>query len=278
MTHLAATDMYATPSDSPIMRADDVLQAVDANNHVVEFDTRTRRSRDTGVVLPPGQVVANVALFDDLTAYGLDDGTIAIIDAGRGRIVRTISTDMVAVYGLDWSADGHQLFAAGQTEQAEVIDATTGAKVMTLPAPATSLRLSPDKQLLATVAFDGEINFYDASTLLRSGDPVKGTVGGQVQFTPDGRTIAASGFDNTMRLIDVESRTQIGAPLAITAWGAIFSPDSTEMAISTDRGVVRLGIDAHTLATVACRAAARELTDAEWKQYIGGTPRRSCPP
>jgi hypothetical protein len=63
--------------------------------------------------------------------------------------------------------------------------------------------------------------------------------------------------------------------LAIAAWGAIFSPDSTQMSISTDRGVVRLGIDAAILTTAACRAAGRELTD-EWKQYIGGTPHRLC--
>jgi hypothetical protein len=101
-------------------------------------------------------------------------------------------------------------------------------------------------------------------------------VGGQVQFTPDGHTIAVSGFDNMMRLIDVESRTQIGTPLAIASAGAIFSPDSTQMAISTDRGVIRLGIDAATLTAAACRAVGRELTDDEWKQYVGGTPHTLC--
>jgi serine/threonine protein kinase/DNA-binding SARP family transcriptional activator/WD40 repeat protein len=276
LTPIAADGLFATPSDSPVIRQDDVLQTVGDDNHVVEFDPRSRHTRDTGIVLPGGYVTANVALYDNLTAYGLDDGTIVIVDAGRGEIVRTIATDMTAVYGLDWSSDGQRIFAAGQTEQAEVLDAATGQKLETLPAPATSLRMSPDKRLLATVAFDGEINFYDAATLEPSGDPVKGVVGGQVQFTPDGRTIAASGFDNTLRLIDVDSRTQIGTPLAIAAWGAIFSPDSTEMAISTDRGVVRLGIDAATLTTAACRAAGRELTDDEWNQYIGGTPHRLC--
>ncbi len=44
------------------------------------------------------------------------------------------------------------------------------------------------------------------------------------------------------------------------------------MAITTDRGVVRLGIDAATLTAAARRAAGREKPTAdEWKQYIGGT-------
>ena len=157
-----------------------------------------------------------------------------------------------------------------------MFDVATGAKVATLSARAGSLQLSPDGRLLATVAFDGEINFFDTTTLERSGDPVKGVVGGQVQFSPDGRTLAASGFDNTMRLIDVTSRRQVGTPLSIAAWGATFSPDSTEMAITTDRGVVRLGIDAATLTAAACRAAGRELTADEWKQYVGGTPHALC--
>jgi serine/threonine protein kinase/DNA-binding SARP family transcriptional activator/WD40 repeat protein len=276
LERIGAEGVYATPSDSPILRADDVLQAVGEDNHVVEFDPRTRRTRDTGIVLPGGSVVANVALYDDLTAYGLDDGAIVIVDTRRGEIVRTIATDMTAVYGLEWSVDGQRLFAAGQTEQVEVFDAANGGRVAVLPVRGGSLQLSPDGQLLATAAFDGEVNFFDATTLQREGDPVKGVLGGQLQFTPDGRTIAASGFDNTMRLIDVESRTQIGTPLAIAAAGADFSPDSKQMAFSTDRGVVRLGIDAATLTDAACRAAGRELTDEEWKQYIGGTPHQLC--
>jgi WD40 repeat protein len=276
LTHIAADGLFATPSDSPILRPDDILQTVGEDNHVLEFDPHTRQTRDTGIVLPGGQVVANVGLYEDLTAYGLDDGTIVIVDAGRGRILRSIHTDMIAVYGLDWSADGRLLFAAGQTEQAEVFEASTGEQVATLPAPAGSLQVSPDGRLVATVAFDGEINFFETSTLEHSGDPVKGVVGSQVQFTPDGRTLVSSGFDNTMRLIDVDSRRQIGTPLAIAAWGANFSPDSTQMAITTDRGVVRLGLDAATLTAAACRAAGRELTADEWKQYIGGTPHRLC--
>jgi len=274
-TRIAAEGVYATPNDSPILRADDVLQTVNEDNHVVEFDPRTRQTRDTGIVLPGG-VTANVAILDDLTAYGLDDGAIVIVDAARGQTRRTIHTDMIAVYGLEWSADGQRLFAAGQSEEAKVFDAATSEELATLPARAASLQLSPDGRLLATTAFDGEITFFDATTLERSGDPVKGVVGGQVQFTPDGRTLVASGFDNTMRLVDVESRQQIGTPLAITAAGASFSPDSTQMAITTERGVVRLGIDAATLTAAACRAAGRELTADEWKQYIGGTPRRLC--
>jgi WD40 repeat protein len=136
--------------------------------------------------------------------------------------------------------------------------------------------VSPDGRLLAAAGFDGEIAFFDTATLEREGDPVKGVVGGQLQFTPDGRTLASSGFDNTMRLIDVESRRQIGTPIAIVASGASFSPDSTQMAITTALGVVRLAVDAASLTAAACRAAGRDLTPDEWKQYIGGHPHPLC--
>ena len=61
LAHIAADGVFATPSDSPILRPDDVLQTVSEDNHVVEFDPRTRQTRDTGIVLPGGHVDANVA-------------------------------------------------------------------------------------------------------------------------------------------------------------------------------------------------------------------------
>jgi WD40 repeat protein len=132
---------------------------------------------------------------------------------------------------------------------------------------------------MATAAFNGTLRFFDPSTLEPLGDPVTGVAAfpAQLQFTPDGRTLVASGLDNTMRFFDVTTRREVGSPLAITTWGASISPDSDTIAISTDRGVQRLSIDGDDLARVVCRVAGRDLTAAEWAQYIGGHQHRLCP-
>lgn len=139
--------------------------------------------------------------------------------------------------------------------------------------------VSPDGDLMATGAFNGTITFYDTTTLTPVGDALTGgaAFAAQLQFTPDGRTLITSGLDNTLRLFDVASRRQLGVPIAISSWGAAISPDSTEIAITTHRGVERLALDAVALSRAACRVAGRNLTAAEWAQYVGGEPRRLCP-
>jgi hypothetical protein len=46
--------------------------------------------------------------------------------------------------------------------------------------------------------------------------------------------------------------------------------------VTTHHGVQRFAINAHDLRRAACRAASRNLTADEWRQHIGGTPRRLC--
>jgi WD40 repeat protein len=115
----------------------------------------------------------------------------------------------------------------------------------------------------------------DVALVVHSGT-IRAVLAIALELTPDGRTLITSGLDSTMRLFDVASRRQIGVGIPITSWGAAIAPDSKEIAISTERGVQRLAIDAVALRTAACRAAGRNLTRAEWVQYVGGTPRRSC--
>jgi WD40 repeat protein len=280
-TRIRAAGIEASASNSPIFRPDGVLQAVTSSNHVVEFDPRTRRPRDTGVVLSGGHVSANVALRGShLCLYGLDNGAVVVVDTAKGRIIRSIQTDLVAVYGVGWSRDGRRIFAAGQSEHAEAFDAATGARVATLPTPASNLAVSPVSDLVAAAAFDGTIRFLDGTTLRRAGDIVNGgaAFAAQIQFTPDGRTLITSGLDNTMRFFDVASRRQVGVPVAIASWGAAISPDSRQIAITTDRGVSRLAIDAADLIQTACRVAGRTLTATEWAQHIGGRPHQICRP
>lgn len=268
----------ATAGIPPAFRQDGILQIVDArSNHIVEHDPNTGATLDTGIELP-GRVSSNVAVRGRRSAYGLDDGRIALVETGDRQLVRTISTDLFSTLSLAWSGDGARIFASGQTEEAQVFDVATGARIDTLPAPAGSLAVSPDHATLVTGAFDGSINLYDAETLQPMGDPLDGitTFPSQIQFTPDGRTIIVSGIDSTMRFFDVASRLELGGPLAITSLGAAVAPDSSELAVSTEHGVQRLALDVEALQTAACQLAGRNLTIEEWEQYIGGVPRRTC--
>ena len=85
------------------------------------------------------------------------------------------------------------------------------------------------------------------------------------------------GFENLLRIWDVETRLQVGPAIPVTEAVVGISPDSKTLAVTTDAGVQRISLDRQVLRRAACRNAARNLTEAEWRRYIGGTPVALCP-
>ena len=230
--------------------------------------------------MPGTDEVAAAAEFParHVTVYGLFDGNVVVVDTARDKIVRTIATGNGPIYGVGWNVDGSRVFSAGQFEHVEAYDVASGKKVATLPSAGSNLVVSPDRTLMAVNAFNGAITFYDTRTLRRAGDPLTGGTAftRAMQFTWDGRTLVTGGLDSTLRLFDVASRRQIGVSIPITSVGVAISPDDDEIAATTDRGVQRLSINPAALRRAACRLADRNLTNDEWRQYVGDSPRRLC--
>ena len=115
-----------------------------------------------------------------------------------------------------------------------------------------------------------------------------------VAFSLDGQLLVSGSLDNTVRLWDVNRRIEIGLPLVGHA-GAVrsvaFSPDGKTFVSGGDDNAVILWSasaiqlnedvgDANNFALLqarACQTAGRNLTQAEWAQYLPGTPyRKTC--
>ncbi|MFQ5858376.1 MAG: WD40 repeat domain-containing protein, partial [Anaerolineae bacterium] len=116
------------------------------------------------------------------------------------------------------------------------------------------------------------------------GEPLAGhrSMVQEVAFSPDGQMLASGSSDHTVILWDLATRQPIGPPLAghtDEVWSVAFSPDGKRLAsASLDNTVIVWDLSLESWKERACRIANRNLTRAEWKQFLGDEPyQKTCP-
>jgi WD40 repeat protein len=147
---------------------------------------------------------------------------------------------------------------------------------------AYAVRFSPDGKLVAVVDSSGTVVVWDAASRRRLGQ-LAGNNGGvdSLDFDPSGRTLVTSADDGKLRLWDVGTRALIGAPLpgSTTGGSAHFFPDGKHVlgVFSSGTGIV-WNVDPAAWEAKACSVARRNLSRAEWREFLGGRSyRRVCP-
>jgi WD40 repeat protein/transcriptional regulator with XRE-family HTH domain len=229
---------------------------------------------------PDGKVVASAG----------DDGTIQLwsVTAGPHRSLHplgvTLAGSTAAVQGLAFSPDGKVLASGGADAVIRLWDVARrrllGPPLIGHLAAVTAVAFSPDGKILASSSSDRTVRLWDVARRRQIGQALIGHTDDvlNVAFSPDGTILASGSSDHSVRLWDVASGQPLGGPLSTGQGGFVssmaFTGDGTTLVTGNyDLGTVQLlDIDLPTWPRRACQLANRNLTQQEWRQYLGALP------
>ena len=252
--------------------------------HSVVWNVRTRRIVD---LFPSGGSDSgdgvNFSPDDRLLAVVGSDGHIRVYDIQTRAHVADVPGS-TTLQDVDFSSDGTRLAAAGLGGFVAIWDVPhrTLERKVGHGSLLLGIRFSPDGRQIATGDYTGLVHFFDADSG-REETPLRTETAfvSSVTYSPDGSQLLTTGGDASLRLWDLASRKLVGAPLpggSSPGWGTYF-PDGRHVVSVDDSGLgVVWDVSPADWESAACRIANRNVTRAEWHDFLPDRGyRRICP-
>jgi uncharacterized delta-60 repeat protein len=266
MTHDGVVSMVAFSPDGKYV----VSGSYDGTARVWEVKTGNEIAR-----MPHDDSVLTVAFSPDrkYVVSGSWDGTARVWDKQTGNEIARMTHDG-EVYMVAFSSDGNYVVSGSEDGTARVWDKQTGNEIAHMThdgSVLTTVAFSPDGKCVVSGSIDGTARVWDKQTGNEIARIIHDGLVSAVAFSPDGKYVLSGSGDGTARVWDKQTGNEISRMNhdgEITS--VAFSPDGKYVVSGSRDGTVRVWIwQTEDLIAEACLRVARNLTRAEWEQYIG---------
>ena len=215
-------------------------------------------------------------------------GTAAVWDVASGRLLWTKLSRRGWVNTVSFSPDGKSLAAGDESDVVALYDAGSGhlERKITIEGASggfTAVAYEPNGTL-ATGSWPGIVQLWNPKTGRELGQPTPASQSpiSSIAFGPTGATFATTGgSDGIARVWTTATLQQFGSnlPGAPNFWGnAAYTPDGNHLVVVWEDGTGSIWpTSTAALEAQACAVAGRNFTTAEWRKFVGGPYRTTCP-
>ncbi len=219
------------------------------------------------------------------------DGKWLVSVAGQSiRVWKTLTGHEVShmeyaiwANSASFSPDGRYIVTSGCDESgngnctiqgsARVWETTTGREIAytTYNGDVNLSIFSPDGKYIATASNDGTARVWEAHTGKEVARMTHDGAVSSIAFSSDGKYVASGSSDKTVRIWEASTGKEIFRVIHDSYVSQVaFSPDGNLVASSSDDGIIRVWKwRAGDLIIDACSRVTRNLSRAEWQQFIG---------
>jgi WD40 repeat protein len=186
------------------------------------------------------------------------------------------------VTAVAFSPDGKYVVSGSYDGTARVWEASSGREIARMNhGLVLAVAFSPDGKYVVSGSNDGTARVWEAATGKELARITHDDIVTAVAFSPDGKWVVSSSGDGTVRIWEAATGREVAR---MTHDGAVyavaFSPDGKYIVSGSNDGTARVWAwRAEDLIAEACSRLSRNLTYAEWQQYVGyDTPYHcTCP-